>query len=145
MFAPQHHCGEGAWLQTRGIGSSCLLFNCLPNFNRSHLSLRAAKRQLVDILTPLRVFKTSRSTTSIHCLNPAVAQLHTQTHTHTQMSDLTAVTHSEDHHLLHHNRFPSDVSEGMFKKGRNGQTFNSQHPHIRGRWDSLLQPQPRCC
>lgn len=56
--------------------------------------------------------------------------------THPHRSDPTAVTQSEDHHLLHSNRFLSDMSKEMLKE-----TLNTLRLHsCRGRWASPLKP-----
>lgn len=110
--------------------SLSFFFNCLPHFNRNHLSLSAAKRQPVETLTPLRkrLFNTSHST-NIHCSNPPVNQPHTRptrllSHTLSIVSCISTVA------------LQTWAKRDVKEKDR---TLKSQHLHsFRGRWDSLL-------
>lgn len=94
-------------------------FNCLPHFNRSHLSLFTAKRHPVEILmAPSQwAFNTSHNTTSTAQTQPSLA--HTQTHT--QLTWL--LSHAGDQRF---SRSPPDEERDV--KGQTaGLTFRTQH------------------
>lgn len=122
--ALQHHCREVEWLQMRETGSPWLFSNCLANFNRNHLSVSAAERQPVEILTSRRTVNTSHSTTSIHCSNLPV---HTQTHTY--------VWHDCCHTLWGSSLPAFPLSKEMLKKREKG--WLSSTGEESGRWDAV--------